>query len=214
MSTSSSRLGSAALAFALSLAAAPAQAEEGAFQVGLGAWVVSHESADTEIELPAPAGDVEEDSSETRWGLGDHATWLELGYGITDSLIIGGILSMGNTAREVEDAEASEMRVLLGPKLDYMFMPDATVRPFVGAVVALRSVSVEAGDAESSSTGVLLGLRGGVRIFVEDLVSIDPMLGLSFSAESGERDVGPASADTSTTRFGVGLGTALSLWLD
>jgi len=175
---------------------------------------VSHESTSTEVEVPG--GDVEVDSKETRWGLGNQAAWLELGYGVTESLIVGGVLSVGNTATEQDvegpggDLDQSRTEVLVGPKLDYMFSPDATVRPFIGGVLALRSVSTD--NPDTSSTGVLIGGRAGLRIFVEDLVSIDPMLGLSFTAASGEVD--PGSNDTSSTSLGIGLGLGLSLWLD
>jgi hypothetical protein len=77
-------------------------------------------------------------------------------------------------------------------------------------VLALRSLSTD--NPDTSSTGVLIGGRAGLRIFAGDMVSLDPMLGLSFTAASG--DVDPGSTDTSSTSFGIGLGLGLSLWLD
>ena len=170
------------------------QAEEGEFQLGLATPFLVYTTAtiDTEPE--------ETDVSETEWGI-THDVVAELGYGITPSLIIGGLVKLGGDSTTTEygdfEGEQSTFDLLLGPKLDYVIMPGDKVQPFVGGVLGYLSTSTtdEDSDTENKLSGFQIMARGGVRIFPGKEFSIDPWLGLSyftgsteFNSDAGDED--------------------------
>ena len=84
-------LGLSALLLGL-FAAVPAHAEgtEGAIQLALGTPIVTYSSSTTTIEEDPI--EIETDVSRTVWGLGNEVAG-ELGYGLTDSLVLGAFVS-------------------------------------------------------------------------------------------------------------------------
>ena len=210
-------ISSAALTFGLTLFARPAAAQdvEGAFQLGLGTSILTYESITTTVETAA--GDQDTDSSTTTWGVRDEVVG-ELGYGLTESLVLGGFVQLGGSSTTTEpeggeETETSEFGLFLGPKLDFMFMPGQKVQPFVGAVAGLAMASADNGAFETSLTGFQLMGRAGIRAFLADSFSLDPALALSWVTASGEADSGPVNVDISASGFTIGVMLGVSGWL-
>jgi hypothetical protein len=197
--------------------AAQAQNVDGRFQLGLGTPIVSYSAVTTEIgDNPS----VEVDVDTTSWGIRNIAM-LELGYGLSNALVLGGVLRFGGTSTtseadlpNSEEETNSSFDVVVGPKIDYMFSEGSRVRPFVSAVVGLlHSSSTAEDDAETSLTGVMLQGGAGLRWFAAPGFSLDPSLRFDWSTMSGETDLGPASIDVSASGFSVSLGLAVSGWI-
>lgn len=195
---------------------AQAQETEGALQLGLGTSVFSYSSASLEAEAQGVTQDL--DISTTRWGLSDTQATLELGYGLSDMIVLGGFAQLGGASTTTEigatESEESSFSLVIGPKIDFMFSPGQTVRPFVGAALGLSSSSTEAGTAETSTTALQLLGRVGIRAFLADGFSLDPALTLGWaSLLSGDLDLGVADADLSGSAFNIGVAVGFSGWL-
>jgi len=202
---------------AILASAAPsnAQSTEGAIQLGLSTTLFSYTKGTVTAEVGGLESDT--DNSTTSWGIRDSAA-AELGYGVTDSLVLGGFLQLGgeSTTGEPEgqqESESSEFELLLGPKLDFMFSPGQKVRPFVGAMAGLLMVSADDEASETSLTGFQLLGRVGVRAFVAPGFSIDPALSLSWFTASGETEFDPTTIDVSASGVNVGLLIGFSGWV-
>ena len=132
---------------------AKAQTVANSLQIGLGTDFVSYSNFTQRVTAPplVPAGapgtvDYKWDIHETRWGVSDHSNLsLEIGYGLDDSFVIGGLLRLGGwsgynhseQASSNNNIQESTFSLFIGPKLDYMFLPESRVRPFVGAIAGL-----------------------------------------------------------------------------
>lgn len=223
-------LSSLALA-SLYATSANAQSTDGALQLGLGTDVLTYTSGSQTWEFPG--GEQETETSSFAWGFGQHnGINLEGGYGLGDSLVIGGFVALGGrseSAKEVRDnaneGTDSEFTFGLAPKLDYMFLPTSRFRPFLGGAVGIthQSFKEETHDPQSGITridrkvgltGLLLMARVGVRCFLTPGFSLDPALtfGLIPTA-SGSVQAGPVSTDASASQFSIGLSLAASGWV-
>jgi hypothetical protein len=191
---------------------------EGKLQLSLGTTFVRYRSTSFE----ADAGGGELDVSELSWGFSDSSNViLEAGYGLTERLLIGGVLQLGGesstTDNGVDEAESSEFQFLLGPKVDFHFLPTSKFNPFVGAIVAINVGSGSEGPAvgpvETSSLLFTFLLRGGVRVFVNESLSLDPAIVFGFATGSGSQEVGAMKGDFSQSGFQFGLSLSASYWL-
>lgn len=200
---------------------AHAQETAGAFQLGLSTSFISYTSGTTEVELPT--GDVSADVSEVNWGFtGDNGVVLELGYGVTDIVILGGFVQLGGSSQTTQvdlpgepEVDRTEFNLLIGPKVDVMFSPGNAVRPFIGAGVAFAMSKIDDEDTgnDTSLTGVNLIGRVGLRAFAAPGFSIDPAVVFGWGAAWGEVDTGPTDVDTNGSAFNVGLGLGFSGWI-
>jgi len=197
------------------LAAPLAHAEEGEFQLGLATPFLVYQSVTNETDPE------DTDVSTTTWGI-THEVLGEIGYGITPSLIVGGLFKLGGTSSSTEvdgeDSDSSTFSLLLGPKLDYVISPGDKVQPFVGGVIGYLSSSTSTSfgdiDNKSSQSGFEFMARGGVRIFPGKEFSIDPWLGLSYFTGSNEDEGDDGnSVDTDVSRLRLGVFLGLSGWL-
>jgi len=224
---------------------ANAQSVANSLQIGLGTDFLSYSNYTQRITVPANiaglpvgAGSVDQkyDYHQTRWGVSDHSNVnLEIGYGLTDEMIIGGLLVLGGysvyshfeqQASPVHNQDSS-FNFFLGPKFDYMFLPQSRVRPFLGAVVGLSHISqnttrtdnnsVTTTALDTSYTGLGLMGRAGIRWFVTPGFSLDPALVFGFATHSGNAQgvaaPNAASYDSGLTGFSVGLGVTASGWV-
>ncbi len=207
----------------VSLLALPsaAQSRAGALQVGIGAGFFSHTKWEFEYERPALVGNVDRDGDTTvnSWGFHSQAPiWFEMGYALSDELILGGMLQFGNRETEREgfnaESDVSQFEFGLYPKIEYMFLPNGTVRPFVGGGLAFLMVNGERGGADTSIHALGLFGRGGLRIFAAPGVSIDPTLSLTWLTGSGDYELGEVEADIDATMLDVTLGLGISAWID
>lgn len=195
-----------------------AQSREGALQLGIGTGFFSHTKTELEYDLPAPLGDADAELTVNSWGFHSAApTWFEMGYALSDELILGGMLRLGNRNTEQDgdlgEGEISQFEFGLYPKIEYMFLPNGTVRPFVGGGLALVMVNGEQGDTDTSFHAFGLFGRGGLRIFAAPGVSIDPTLSLGWATGSGDYDAGQAEVDIDATLLDVTLGIGISAWI-
>lgn len=224
-------LGSLALA-SLYATSANAQSTDGALQLGLGTDVLTYTSGSQTLELPV-VGEQETETSSFAWGFGRHnGINLEGGYGLGDSLVIGGFMALGGLSESAKLAQDnanertdSQFTFGLAPKLDYMFLPTSRFRPFLGGAIGIthQSFKEETHDPQSgitridtkvSLTGLLLMARVGVRCFLTPGFSLDPALtfGLVPTA-SGSAQAGATSVDASASQFSIGLSLAASGWV-
>jgi hypothetical protein len=216
MKRSTWTVGAAAMSAILgSTATSNAQSTEGAFQLGLSTALLSYTNTTTTVE--AGGLEVDVDSSTTNWGVRNPVA-AELGYGITDSLVLGGFLQLGGESSTVEpeggeESESSEFELLLGPKLDFMLSPGQEVRPFFGAMAGLLMGSADDEASETSVTGFQLLGRVGLRAFLAPGFSIDPALAFSWFTASGETERGPTTVDASVSGINVGLLIGFSGWV-
>lgn len=219
---------------------ANAQNIQHALQLGLGTNFVTYTSEKITQRglLDGGARDRELEDSTTVWGFGSrNAIAFEAGYGLTDSLVLGGILELGgwsNTSGPDPIAAGDPRRtnsmfsLFIGPKIDYMFLPDSVVRPFIGGAVGLvrQSSSQETTnqnnitdtDYEIGATGVGLLGRAGIRWFLTPGFSIDPAFVFGFATASGntgfpEGNGATRNYDTGVTGYTLGLRVGFSGWV-
>jgi hypothetical protein len=206
------------LATLLLLAAAPASAQhiKGGFQLGLGTSLASYSSGTAEDETGDDAK-----LSLLAWGNVENAT-LELGYGVSDMFLLGGLITLGGASRQVTQSEGpakpkdTQFMLDIGPKAEWMFLRDSSVRPFVSAAAGLSVASQKTGDVEVSTLGVQLQARLGLRWFVAEAFSIDPAFAFSWTTAGGEIETGGknrSSVDVDLNTFRASLQIAASGWV-
>ena len=226
-----------------SVVSAQAQAQniEHSLQLGLGTNFLTYDSGTITQSVPQGDGTTVEYKTidqTTTWGLSSrNPISLEGGYGITDSLVIGGILQFGawanNTGPQTVTAlsgprnHESRFSLFIGPKVDYMFLPDSMVRPFVGGAIGLvrrtdtleqtNQNNVTTTNSDLGQTGIGLMARAGIRWFLTPGFSIDPafMVGLGWTSGSTGASLGGATrnVDTSANGYTLGLSVAFSGWV-
>jgi hypothetical protein len=194
----------------------------GLLQLSLGTYFVRYTSASQSFENDG--GDFSR--SDLNWGFSSSSpVFLEGGYGITENLIVGGVLQLGGVSSSSEaelggaKSESSGFDLLLAPKVDYQFMPTSKINPFVGGMLGVEIASISGTPpggmaTEDSQTYFTLLARGGVRCFLAEGLSIDPALVLGFRIGSGTTSPGGAAdVNYSVSGFRVGLSVSLSGWL-
>lgn len=226
---------------------AQAQTVANALQIGLGTDIISYSSSTLRVTAPAgPAAaagattDYKSNVGETRWGVSSHSNVsLDVGYGLNDNFVVGGVLVFGGWTESTQpqygaqaNAQRSTFSFFIGPKLDYLFLPDSRVRPFVGAVIGLArntdnrttsAANVTVTQSDETLTGLGLLGRVGIRWFLTPGFSIDPALSLGFHTLSGSATGAPAfvaptvvpgtSYDSGLTGYSIGFGVTASGWV-
>ena len=201
----------------IGLAATPlAQAEEGEFQLGLGTPFLGYSSYTED-----PDNGEESSISGLTWGIG-HEVFAELGYGITPSLVLGGLVQLGGTSMTSEtgdnEVDSGSFELLLGPKLDFVLMPGDKVQPFVGGVIGYvnssTSTEFENVETSTSTSGFMFMARGGVRIFPGKEFSIDPWLGLGYFTGGVEYEGEDNSVENDLSGFELMVHLTVSGWMD
>lgn len=171
----------------------------------------------------------EADRSSVNWGFSDAAPLqLEVGYGLTDQIVVGGVLQLGGDSETFEvmnggKQETSKFDFVLMPKIDYQFSPTSMFNPFAGAMLGIAISSQDTTVAgvtqgESSTMFVMLA-RVGLRCFLTPGLSVDPALVVGFGVGGGSQELsgGPqpgAELGFGNTAFQVGLTVAISGWLE
>jgi len=139
----------------------------------------------------------------------------ELGYGLSDNIVLGASVLFWYKTESEEDADESTdgLNINLFPHLDYVFSEGSSARPFIGILAGISSDSVSQGDTDISSFSFGFGLRGGLHLFVAESFSIDPLLQFVYGIGSYESDAmfGTAEGDINTLLVDVMLG--LSGWI-
>lgn len=202
---------------------APALAVEEDFQLGLGTTLVSSSTLELEGDGTVET-QLERKTTGVGFGGGSGVT-LDLGYGITDRLVLGGLLQLRTETVENEleiagvvttSSEETTTGVLIGPKLEFLILDDGDVRPFLGAAVAYASVTTENDTDEMDLSGFAVLGGVGLHWFLTPGFSIDPLLQLQYASLSGEIDpsaAGQDETDLDGSLLGYGLGIGFSGWL-
>lgn len=196
------------------------------FQLGLSTDLVSSSTLSFEAETPVVGGvtvESEGDIDNTAVGFsGDSGVTLNLGYGLSEQLVLGALLRFGTSSSET-DAELGGLQAneeedttsfSLGPKLEFAFLDEGDLRPFVLGSVAYVSVTQEQPDNTIEFSGGQLLAGVGLHWFLAPGFSFDPMLYGAYAALSGESD--PDMGNTTELEgslTGFGLSVGLSGWI-
>lgn len=197
---------------------------KGLLQLSLGTYFVRFTSLSQSFD-DNPNGDLS--VSDLKWGFsGSSPVFLEGGYGLTENIIIGGLLQLGGASNTIEadmggaKIETSGFDLLIAPKFDYQFSPTAKVNPFVGGMLGIEMNSTSApggvgGTTDDSQLNFTLLARGGLRCFLFDGFSIDPAVVFGLRIGSGTTKLGGAAADLDygLSGFRIGLSVSMSGWL-
>jgi len=188
-------------------------------QLGLSAPFVRYSS----FKRTADNGQTDKNSN-TQWGL-LRAAALELGYGISDFVVIGAVVQLTGDSNSSEFSDASTFGLFIGPKLDLQLDTSTRFKPFFGAVLGLNYASAESTPKNTSSlsastnqqTLFRMQARVGVHWFVTDAASVDLALTGGFETGSSTSEVssvptGPQSFAASGAFIGLNLG--MSVWPD
>jgi hypothetical protein len=188
----------------------------GALQLNLGTYLVRYRSSS--IDVDNNGGEFSQSS--LKWGIGDEApVTLEIGYGLTDNIVIGGLLQLGGTSdtQEAEatgaKAEASTFGITLTPKFDYNFLPTSKINPFVGAALGFALSSSDSDGTEVSTTMFVAFARAGLRCFLFEGFSVDPALVFGFGVGGGSQEAMGAKAEYGQNASQIGLALSTSGWL-
>lgn len=146
---------------------------------------------------------------------------LEAGYGVSDNILIGALLQLASYGENLEIAGAkspmTDFAFTIAPKFDYQFSPNSRLNPFVGAIASLTLHSKKYVNLEDSRTLFGVGARAGLRYFVLDQLSIDPVATLSFNFGSGTQKQQivptPVEFENSLSGFQFGLAMGVSLYI-
>jgi hypothetical protein len=180
---------------------------DGLIQLGINTAIVQHVggalSPDTGPNIS---------QSNTSWGIAKNPTTLEGGYGFLPNLLVGGLLQLGGNS--AASPKTSSFALAIGPKADYMFMPNSKLNPFVGVMLGIAYSSSEIGSvASQSQTDFIFMARGGMRWFMFDSVSLDPSVVIGGALGSATQTINSLVGNLSSSSFQVALTLGLSVWL-
>jgi hypothetical protein len=194
---------------------AAAQDIQDRFQLALSTDLVTYNSVTFESDL----FDDDLEQNTTKWGV-HRSVLLELGYGVSEMIVVGAIVTLGGTSQSVEqgddESEVSDFVAVVGPKIDLLLSQGSDVRPFLGAFIALahQSDSVEDG-AETSMTGFNIGARLGLHCFASTGFSVMPAVMFAYGNVSGEMEIDGSSEtpEISQSGFSLALMLGASGWI-
>lgn len=202
---------------------------KGAIQLGAGIALLQHSSlsySQTSAPMMAPVapGAPPPAAAAQTWPIGtysEHPLSLEGGYGITPNILLGALVQLASASEKLEanggSASVSSMSFTFAPKLDYQFSPTSRVNPFLGAALSITLNNKRFGPSADSQTLFGGAVRAGVRFFVLDQLSIDPILSLGYRTGSGTQktDAVPAAIEfkNSLSNFLFALSLGVSLWI-
>lgn len=149
-----------------------------------------------------------------------HPVHLELGYGVSDSILIGALVQLASYSepREVSGAKfpMSDFAFTFAPKFDYQFSPASRLNPFIGALASITLQSKKYYGNSDSMTLFGVAARAGLRYFVLDQLSIDPLLSLGFNFGSGKQkqeNVTTIELENSVSGIQFALAMGVSLYI-
>ncbi|HKU37102.1 MAG TPA: outer membrane beta-barrel protein [Polyangiales bacterium] len=188
---------------------------KGAIQLSLGTPIVRYTSSSLDPDAGAKLS-----GTALKWGFSDEASVsVEVGYGLLDQLVIGGVVQLGGTSTSQKqegattESESSSFDLLIGPKAEYHFTPTSKINPFVGAMLGLYNTSSDDNGLEISQLLFVMQARAGLRCFLAEGFSLDPTFHVGFGLGGGSAEQGGSETDFGSSAFQVGLSIALSGWL-
>jgi hypothetical protein len=176
----------------------------------------------------SPGDAPELDASGVQLGI-TRAPVLELGYGVSDLIVIGGIVQLLGESDSSDTSDASAVTLFIGPKLDFQLDTATRFKPFFGVALGLNHSTSDFAPKSSSAaiatssqlTSFRFQARAGVRCFISEDVSLDLALTGGFETGSGSREalaltglsVATQSEFDQSSGF-VGLYIGVSAWPD
>lgn len=150
-----------------------------------------------------------------------HPLHLEVGYGVTDNILIGALFQLASYGETIEanggKTPMNDFSFTVAPKFDYQFSPSARLNPFVGALVSITLHSKKYTTLTNSNTLYGIAARAGLRYFVLDQLSIDPLVTLGLNFGSGKQKIEamptPIEFENSLSGFQFALAMGVSLYL-
>ena len=150
-----------------------------------------------------------------------HPVNLEAGYGVSDNILIGALFQLASYSESLEANGAklpmSDFAFTVAPKFDYQFSPSSRVNPFIGAIASLTLHSKKFYATSDSRTLFGVGARAGLRYFILDQLSIDPlvMLGFNFGSAKQKQETVPTPVEfeNSLSGFQFALAMGVSLYI-
>jgi hypothetical protein len=150
-----------------------------------------------------------------------HPVNLEAGYGLSDNILIGALFQLASYSENLEVSGAkyplTDFAFTIAPKFDYQFSPSSRINPFVGAIASLTLHNKKYYGSRDSRTLFGVGVRGGLRFFVLDQLSLDPVVVLGFNFGSGKQKQEvtptPIEFENSLSGFQFALAMAVSLYI-
>ena len=183
--------GIAALAvFGVVLAARDAgtQSTQGAFRLGYEGTVFATEKVTNTVKI----GGVKSEAkyTETHVGLLGSALGVNLGYGVSDAVVLGvRIIQDAATIEYDDDAFPKEEAsfVQFAPTLEVVLSPGSTVRPYFLGLGGIRNSTGKVdGDETSSFSALIFGGGFGLHVFPSAGVSLDPTVSVVRLSGSGK----------------------------
>jgi hypothetical protein len=147
-----------------------------------------------------------------------HPIHLEAGYGVTDNILVGALFQLASYSepREVSGAKfpMSDFAFTVAPKFDYQFSPTSRLNPFIGALASISLQSKKYYGNSDSLTLFGVAARAGLRYFVLDQLSIDPLLTLGFNFGSGkQKQVNATTIELENSVSGIQFALAMGVSL-
>jgi hypothetical protein len=150
-----------------------------------------------------------------------HPVNLEAGYGVSDNILIGALFQLASYSENLEVNGAkyplTDFAFTVAPKFDYQFSPSSRVNPFVGGLVSLTLHNKKHYGNHDSRTLFGVGVRGGLRVFVLEQLSLDPlvMLGFNFGSGKQKQEISPTPVEfeNSLSGFQFALAMGVSLYI-
>lgn len=148
-----------------------------------------------------------------------HPVNLELGYGVSNNILIGALVQLAAFSDSLEANGAkfpmSDFAFTVAPKLDYHFSPSARLNPFIGAIASLTLHNKKYYASQDSRTLFGVGARAGFRYFVLDQLSVDPlvMLGFNFGSGKQKQELVPTPIEFENSLSGIQFALAIGVSL-
>jgi hypothetical protein len=182
---------------------------EGAIRVGLDATLaeyvhVSLERQDVPMSPPSLQPDLT--ASRTTLGVTGAGAGVRLAGGLSDSILLGARVSVGNTKTEILSQSTTATAVALVPSMEFILGASETAYPFLSLDVGYTSlVSEPDGGSETTSSAALVGAGLGIHSFVTPSFSIDPGVNVFYTTGSIESGTTKYDQTGVTVWFNVGL---------
>jgi hypothetical protein len=148
-----------------------------------------------------------------------HPLFVELGYGVSNNIVIGGLFQFASASESVNNGAipAKDLIFSFAPKFDYQFSPTSRFNPFLGGALNVTYENKTYFGLKDSRMLFGLALRGGLRYFVLDGLSLDPVVSLGYGVGSGTQQnmakQPNSNSDYSVSNLHFAISMGMSIWL-
>lgn len=154
-------------------------------------------SGGTTLGFESASGDLYENAA------GDARTSIGLstgvGYFVMRGLNIGAMVAFESESQ----GDRSESTFGIGPQLNYMFVGNGRLVPYLGAAFLFSSMNADNGVFESKATLTSIVLQGGVQYLLTPSAALG--IGLQYKMDSFKMDGSSESVSGSVLRIGANI---------